>query len=390
MVQFRVLLIFFSTTFALFGASATLIGATVPEILQSFKWDYSIMGNVIACGAIGYSFSTFLCGFLLRYSNPRQIIIVGLFIQGTGLLAFGYSPLIVTNIIASALIGVGQGASEVVPNYCIVRIEQTGRSNLMNLVHSAFTAGAVLAPLAIGQMINFQISWRFAFIGLAIVCFLQAICFAFQEFPHHNDQPPNNRAMHQLRHLLLNRLMLALAAIGGIYVGIEIGISNWIAEYSIKTLFADSEHGAYMVSIYWSGLFIGRITIGFLYRGNNQFPLLISSCCLSSLSLILALLSDSILWSSCFYFAVGFGLSAIYPVVMVIAGQFFGRFSSIAIGIISTGGGIGALIFPLTMAKLAGEWGITIAFVSYLAFAVGMTILAFYARIQSNYDSLNN
>ena len=75
---------------------------------------------------------------------------------------------------------------------------------------------------------------------------------------------------------------------------------------------------------------------------------------------------------------------------MVIAGQFFGRFSSIAIGIISTGGGIGALIFPLTMAKLAGEWGITIAFVSYLAFAVSMTILAFYARIQSNYDSLNN
>jgi len=102
------------------------------------------------------------------------------------------------------------------------------------------------------------------------------------------------------------------------------------------------------------------------------------------------LLSDSILWSSCFYFAVGFGLSAIYPVVMVIAGQFFGKFSSIAIGIISTGGGIGALIFPLSMAKLADEWGITIAFVSYLAFAVSMTILAFYARIQSNYNSSND
>ena len=345
------------------------------------------MGNVIACGAIGYSFSTFLCGFLLRYCKPRQIIMVGLFVQGTGLFVFGYSPSILSNIVAIALIGIGQGASEVVPNYCIVRVEQNGRSNLMNLIHSAFTAGAVLAPLAIGQMINSQISWRFAFVGLSILCFLQAICFAFQEFPHQDKQGSDNHKLHQLHQLFLNRLMLALAAIGGIYVGIEIGVSNWIAEYSIKTLAADSETGAYTVSIYWSGLFVGRIAMAFLYKGNDQFPLLILSCCLSSIGLILALMSDNIIWSSFFYFILGFGLSTIYPVVMVIAGQFFGRFSSIAIGVISTGGGIGALILPLTITKLADEWGITTAFISYLTFAVSMTILAFYALRQSKQQS---
>ncbi len=348
------------------------------------------MGNVIACGAVGYSISTFLCGFLLRYCKPRQIIIAGLFIQGTGLLVFGYSPWIVSNIVASSLIGIGQGASEVVPNYCIVRIEQTGRSNLMNLIHSAFTAGAVLAPLAIGQLINSEISWRFAFISLSIFCFLQAICFAFQEFPKHSKQNLDNRIVHQLRQLFSNRLMLSLAAIGGIYVGIEIGVSNWIAEYSIKTLATDSETGAYTVSIYWSGLFVGRIAMAFLYKGKNQFPLLIFSCCLSSIGLILALISENIVWSTGFYFIVGFGLSTIYPVVMVIAGQFFGKFSNIAIGIISTGGGVGALVFPLTMAKLADEWGITSAFVSYLVFAVSMTILAFYALLQSRRQSSSN
>ena len=348
------------------------------------------MGNVIACGAIGYSFSTFLCGFLLRYCKPRQIIMVGLFIQGTGLFFFGYSPSILSNIVASALIGIGQGASEVVPNYCIVGIEQNGRSNLMNLIHSAFTAGAVLAPLAIGQLINSQISWRFAFIVLSIFCYLQAICFAFQEFPQDYKHNSGNRIVHQLHQLFLNRLMLALAAIGGIYVGIEIGVSNWIAEYSIKTLSTDSETGAYTVSIYWSGLFLGRVAMALLYKSNDQFPLLILSCCLSSIGLILALISDNIVWSSGFYFIVGFGLSTIYPVVMVIAGQFFGKFSSIAIGIISTGGGIGALVLPLTMAKLADESGITTAFISYLVFAVSMTILAFYALLQSKQQSSSN
>ena len=184
--------------------------------------------------------------------------------------------------------------------------------------------------------------------------------------------------------------MLSLAAIGGIYVGIEIGVSNWIAEYSIKTLATDSETGAYTVSIYWSGLFVGRIAMAFLYKGKNQFPLLIFSCCLSSIGLILALISENIVWSTGFYFIVGVGLSTIYPVVMVIAGQFFGKFSNIAIGIISTGGGVGALVFPLTMAKLADEWGITSAFVSYLVFAVSMTILAFYALLQSRRQSSSN
>ena len=48
------LLTAFFANFALFGASAILVGAAVPEIIREFSWSYLEIGVVLSAGSSGF------------------------------------------------------------------------------------------------------------------------------------------------------------------------------------------------------------------------------------------------------------------------------------------------------------------------------------------------
>ncbi len=378
--QQRILLSTFFVNFVFFGAAAILVGAAVPEILRTFAWSYSDMGAVMASGAIGYFTSTLLCGILLRRWGPRPVLVCGLILQAAGLAAFGQTPSFWLNLLALALFGLGEGASEVVTNFSLVRIEYSGRSNLMNFIHSAFTAGAIGGPLVVGLLIERGLPWQHAFEGLAAISVLMAIAFWLQpsvEAPATGAQ----RAQAALVDLLRQPLMAFLALAILLYVGVEIGVSNWIAEYFVQKLGTSAAMGAYMVSVFWLGLLVGRLATAALYRSEDQETLLIASCALATLALALALLDLGFAWTAACFFTSGMGFASIYPVVVVLAGRHFASEQGLAIAIISTGGGIGSFAFPFAIAALADYWGIERAFWAYAFTAVAMSASAAAALV---------
>ena len=68
------------------------------------------------------------------------------------------------------------------------------------------------------------------------------------------------------------------------------------------------------------------------------------------------------------------GFAAIYPVVVVIAGQHNDQ--GLAIGAIATGGGVGAFLFPFAMSALAEGLGIDRAFWFYVAISLALALAA--------------
>lgn len=365
----------FFVNFIFFGAAVILVGAAVPEILRTFSWRYTDMGIVLAAGSIGYFCSTFLCGILLRSWGPKLVIVIGLTVQAAGLAIFGQSPSFAINLIALVLIGLGEGGSEIVTNYCLVRIERDGRSNLMNFVHAAFTAGAILGPLVVGQLIARGLPWQHAFLGLAASSLLMALAFSLLSF---DELSPTSSEGTQdaLGDLLRQPLLLLLTLVILLYVGVEIGTSNWIAEYFVGALGTSAATGAYMVSLFWLGLLVGRLLVAALYRSDDQAKLLLISCIVSTLGLGLALVRPDPIWSAACFFLSGMGFSAVYPVVVVLAGRYFPRQQELAIAIISTGGGLGSFVFPFAMASLADHWGIERAFWFYALIAASMSATA--------------
>jgi len=372
--QFRSLYFAMLVNFVLFGITLTIIGATLPEIIRSFNWSDIAVGFVISAGAAGYFISTFVSGILLKKLRPKLIVVIGLAIQAVGLLFFGSQPVVIFNLLLILLIGFGQGGTEVIVNFSVIRMESGGQSRLMNLMHAAFAVGAIIGPFTAGRIMAAGASWQIMYRMMALMSILMAGTISLLPFSRlrsedeeHGDEP---KLMELLKHplLILSFLILFL------YVGTELGTSAWLAEYYVRILGASSSTGAYMISIFWTGLLIGRLGVS-VYGGRRQAELtfILASTCTVSL-LFAVLMRDPWLAGVGFFFA-GLGFSAIYPLIIAIIGEYFKRGQGAAIGFAATGGGIGSFSFPFIMAAISERFDLRRGFFFYIGLDLIMVLL---------------
>lgn len=372
--------------FALYGVAVTLVGATVPEIIRTFGWSYLDVGAVMAAGSAGYLSGCFSGGVLVRKAGPRRMLLMGLVLEGLGLGGFGSDPGLAFNLGTLLLVGLGQGWTEVATNYCLVRLEKPGESRLMNLIHAGFTVGACLGPAGVGMLLASGAPWRLAYEGVALLLLGVALVILRLPFPFAPAQEAaSSRAA--LGSLARDPLLLLLGVVIFLYVGAEIGISSWIAEYYVETFAVSTATGAYMVSVVWLGLLLGRLALSAGYRGRQQ-ALLLGLTCLAALPLPLALCSDSPWVAGGLFLVSGLGFSAVYPVVMALVGECFAREQSLAIGLVSGAGGVGSLSFPFIMAAIAGHFGIAQSFWFCAATAWVMALAAGAVFAQSRPSQL--
>ena len=360
-----------SVNFLLFGTSMTIFGATIPEIIRMYDWSYSQTGLVLAASSVGYFLSSFASGFLIRKTGPRALITSTLIIEGLSFLFFARFPSIALNTGLNFLIGFGQGGTEVVSNVAIIRMERDGKSRLMNLLHAGFCVGAFLGPVAVAGLINTVVGWRTIFPIVGIIILASAGALGMQQYPgaDHTDRlsTGNRGAIHSARRMLLGIYTILIL----LYVGVELSMSNWSAEFFVTRLDSTSEAGALMVAVLWLGLFVGRIGLSVFYHGKRQELVLLALNIASTSFILLMLLSHSVVASSIFVFLIGIGLSGVYPLVMSLVGK--ATDSTVAVGMVSTGGGIGSFSFPFILAYLADRTGLYQAF--YFCFFVGAAMV---------------
>ncbi|MBI3082631.1 MAG: MFS transporter, partial [Gemmatimonadetes bacterium] len=318
-------------------------------------------GAVMAAGSAGYLGGCFSGGVLVRRAGPRPMLVGGLLLEALGLGGFGSDPGLIFNLGVLLLVGLGQGWTEVATNYCLVRLEKPGESRLMNLIHAGFTVGASLGPAGVGALLASGAPWRLAYEGTAWGLAGVALIALRLSFPPASGEESDSSGA-ALGNLARDPLLVLLGAVIFLYVGAEIGVSSWIAEYYVETFAASTATGAYMVSVVWLGLLLGRLALSAGYGGRRQAPLLLGLSCLAALALALALLNDSPWVAGGLFLVGGLGFSAVYPVVMALVGECFAREQSLAIGLVSGAGGVGSLSFPFAMAAIAGHFGIAPSF----------------------------
>ena len=369
----------FAALFLLFivlGISMTIIGATLPRILEDFDWTYAEAGIVIAAGAVGFFSANFLAGNLIKHIGIRTTIISGIVVLFIGLMFFARTSSLVVNVFLNLAIGIGQGFLELVVNYATIRMERPGSGRAMNLVHGAFSIGAVTGPFVIGLLLNAALPWAFVYRGIAVIFILFAFTIPLLPLDLIKDGPDkinNKKKVSLVRHpaywLGFTSLLL--------YVGVELGISNWIAEYFVTVFFASPAQGSFMVSLFWVGLLFGRIGVPLFYKGERSDVLLIASSLLMTSAIIgltiVGFLEGGALLvriASILVALAGFGCALVYPVVITFIGTAFPDNQGVAIGFSSMGGGIGAFIFPFIMSNVSSAYGIRTGFATYAFFSV--------------------
>ena len=389
--KFRTLYSVLFTVFILFGTSMTIIGATLPKILADFGWSYTVAGGVIAAGAVGYFLATYAAGFLVGAIGPRLTVSVGLILDTVGLLLFATIPSPLVNMLLYFCIGIGQGFIELTINWATLRMEKSGSGRAMNLMHGAFAVGAFVGPFIIGFLIAAALPWAFIYRGIAALLFL--VLIALQPLPMnalgHDDSGVAKKATR--RELIAHPAYWLGFASLLLYVGVELGISNWVAEYFVSAFGAKPAVGSFMVSLFWGGLLLGRFGFPLVYRGDRRELVLLSMAvlmCVSAIALsIVGFLGSGtavVVGSAIMVAFAGLGCSIIYPIVVTIVGDSFPTSQSEAVAFSSMGGGIGGFVFPFIMSNIAGKWGIRAGFATYAAFSV-LIVVACIALVRVTY-----
>ena len=373
--RFRSLYFAMLANFIIFGITLTIIGATLPRIIRDFDWSYTATGIVVSAGSVGYFISTFVSGILLHWLSPKLIVVLGLAIQATGLSFFAAQPVVLLNLLLSFMIGLGQGGTEVVVNFAVVRIEREGESRLMNLMHAAFAVGAIIGPFAVGRIMDAGLSWQLIYRLMALVTILMAGTLSLLPFSRLGREEDKSEDRPRLIKLLKHPLLILSFLTLFLYVGTELGTSAWVAEYYVKFLGTSVSAGAYMVSILWLGLLIGRLALSG-YRGQRQAELMLALASICTVALTFAILMRDPWLAGIGFFVAGLGFSAIYPLVIALIGKYFKNGQGAAIGFVATGGGIGAFAFPFFMAAISDRFGIQRGFFFYIALDFIMAMLA--------------
>ena len=373
----------------MFGASMTVFGATIPSIIRLYDWSYSTAGVVLAASAVGYFSSTFISGFLVKKIGSRWMVVSTLLLEGVSFLFFARFPSIALNTLLNFLIGFGQGGTEVVSNVTVIRYERDGKSRLMNLLHASFCVGAFAGPIGVASLVSSAIGWKLVFPSIGVVILIITAVFLTQKFPdnHIADDmrlapPPGEvSADSHARPSSGWKLLLAMYVLMILlYVGIELSMSNWSAEYFVARLESSESVGAMMVAVLWIGLFVGRLGLSFFYHGTRQELVLLALNAASAFFLFCMLLSSSLVASTLYVFLIGIGLSGVYPLVMSLVGK--SSQSTVAVGLVSTGGGIGSFSFPFILAFIADRLGIHRAFYFCLFVGVAMVLLTGVVYLQ--------
>ena len=378
--RFRSLYLGLLAVTILFGANLTVVGAVLPEMIRSFGWSYTAAATVLAAASSGYFAATFASGFVVRRLGPKATLITGLALMAAALTLFGATPRVLLNVLLHALIGIGCGAVEVVINYGAVRIERDGRSQLMNLLHASFSAGAVAGPLLAARLLDSGAAWQIAFRALAAGAAGIAVWLALLPFGRLEEELGGGRrnGAGRTAALPLDRgLVVISVALLFLYVGAEMGVSSWLGEYFVGFLGTSPAQGALMVMLFWGGVLGGRLLLAFCYRGTRAAEAILLLAAVATAGLIGAVTMTGRTAAAVGFVVTGFGFSSVYPLVMSMVGRFFApRHQSMVIGFAATGGGVGSLLFPFAMALVAQQIGIRRGYLLYVGLSALLMLLA--------------
>jgi FHS family L-fucose permease-like MFS transporter len=163
------------------------------------------------------------------------------------------------------------------------------------------------------------------------------------------------------------------------YMGVEIGIPSFFADYSSKLGFSfDGEMRTKLLAYYWAGLMVGRIAGIFILRKYSAKTILSFNAIFGAVMLVLSLVLGSLgfSWIALVLF-LGTGLmhSIMWPCIYNLALEDLGPHSKVGSGVIATSV-IGAALLPIMMGGIQKGVGLIIAICCLFVYYAYITFFA--------------
>ncbi len=351
-------------TLTAFAISANAVPPLATTIARQFNISYDVFGYIVTLQFVCFAAASLLGGYVQhQFGFPNHTLVVAgvfgmalLLIIGSGLSSFGWVLIWVIPL------GFAGGLTETFSSIMVAECEDGDSSKLINLSQVFYCAGAILAPQLVAILMDLKISWRIAFLLFGtfvtfIGCFF-GLVNRHVSTPAHPISPSTPHVTKEGSNISLHRdtIFYCMALLLFLYVVIEVSSTSWIAAYFEKRFALSVSAAARRLSIFWTGIIIGRSLMVVLPARFSLWPGLIGGTSGMVLGNTLLSLSSSTGAATGAVFIYGIAAGPIWPVTVMLSQQSrdSNRFTSGVIG----AGGLGAAIGPLLGSYIIRSFGL--------------------------------
>jgi fucose permease len=358
-------------TFLLIGWSGLLIPTLIRSIEGAFAQDDAALGGFFFVLGIGYGAGV-LGGAVATERIGRRPILVG----ATLLLAIGLVVLATTGswlvfVLGGIPLAVGQGALDGGGNGLILDLFRDARGRALNLLHLAFSVGALACPLVVGTVVGAGIAWPVPLLLTGLVALPIAVGLAFAAMPTGRPEErtdvraaPNGGSERSAANaprsgtVLRDLVLLGLAGAIATYVSAEVGVSDWLVRFLHE---APLSTATTALTLYWAGIAVGRLGGARIGDRLDHRTFAMLAAIVMAAFLAAGVVAPTIELSMAAFALAGVASGPIFPLVVALGGERHPERSAAIGGYFVAAAVVGGVSYPALMGLLSTTVGLPIA-----------------------------
>lgn len=368
--------VLYYTSFIAMGISMAAIGPTLTDLAiatQASLGEISILFTARSLGSLIGSVG----GGRLYDRMPGHRLMAAM-IVGMALLSALVPSMPVLWMLTAVLFltGMVQGILNIGGNTLLVWTHRDSVGPFMNGLHFFFGVGTLIAPVIVAQMVLHGGGLTSIYLLLAVII-LPSAAVAFVPSPQspHVENPAERAQSSRVA------LIVLIGAVFGCYSGASTAFGGWVYTYAVKMHLADATLAAYLTSIFWGALTVGRlvaIPVAMRFKPKSILWADFAGALLSLVAMFLwpQSLAAVIVTSAGF----GFALASIYPTTMSLAGQLM-PISGRVTGLFSIGNSAGMMLIPWIIGQFFEGAPQSMTAILLLDMAVALVVLFVLSRV---------
>ena len=328
--------------FTTLGLSAVSLGPTLTGLAQHTDARLTEISFLFVARSLGYLLGAWQGGRLYDRLNGHRLLAVA-FLSMAGLLAL--VPLMSQLWALTAVLlvlGLFEGSVDVGGNTLLIWLHGRGVGPFMSGLHFCYGIGAFLSPVIIAQAVLMSGDITGAYWALALLMLPAAALLLRTPRP----QPAASAGHHPEDAVTPVGVLALIVLFFFLHVGAQAAFGGWVFSYATAQGLANATVAAYLTSVYWIAITLGRLLAIPLAARLSAQTLLTGDLlgCLASVGIVL-LFPDSLLVLGIGSFGLGLAIASMYPMTLCLAERHM-RITGRITGWLLVGSSVGMMVLP--------------------------------------------
>ena len=305
--------------FVVIGIASGLLNIAWTYMQVTFGVSHDSLAALAPATMLGGLVAAFLSGTLIGKFSLAPVLVGGMAFAGFGLLGYSIAPIWIVLLAVAFVTSIGKGTIDAALNNFVS--VNYGASE-MNWLHASWGIGLTIAPsivtfFVVKQGVGWQSSYMLigALILLLGLVILRSLPVWQFKSARGDKEKPSERV--SIAETLRQPIVIIGLVFFFVYGGAEIGTGQLANTLLIEARGLPQTVASNWVSAYWGSFTVGRILMGLLAMRLGDRALLNICFSLSVLGALLLFANLHELMSFVGLLGAGFGMSAIFPILIL-------------------------------------------------------------------------